>query len=137
MTEQVSPLCFGEQNSQRRNPRIPLDQRRDAAKPLDRLRIQRPDGFVDRRPVIVNQNLTAIGCIAVVPGEMDLRDRGCRQDIQISDRVDRSRWAGIRNPNRFQTFPPPPRNEDVRLVADPLHLGPIRRLVFDGAVFSA
>src|SRR6516162_6576185 len=33
-------------------------------------------------------------------------------------------------------LPTPPRNRDVRLVADILNLGPMRRLVFDGAVLS-
>ena len=46
----------------------------------------------------------------------------------------RAATTGLR---RFQTFPPPPRNGDVRLVADPLNLRPIRRLVFDEAVLSA
>ena len=65
-----------QQDLERRKVGVPLDQRGDWTEAPERRGIELPNGLCDPGAVVVDQNVNILG--GVMPGEMDLTDRGYR-----------------------------------------------------------
>src|SRR5262245_24691435 len=84
----IGLACFAQQDFERRNVRVPLDERRHIAEPAYDLRIERPHIVTHRRAVRVDQDLAAVEVVHGVTGEMDLADRTSRDVGEILARIE-------------------------------------------------
>ena len=75
-----------QQDLERGQVGVPLDQRGDWAEASKRRGIELPDGLCDPGAVVVNQNVYVLG--GVMAGQMDLADRFGRELLKIGDRVE-------------------------------------------------
>src|SRR5689334_15258263 len=66
----VCLVCLSGKHRQRRNVRVPLDESRNMAEPVDSSGIELPHGVAHRRVVRVDENLAALKGASTVTGEM-------------------------------------------------------------------
>src|SRR5262245_43665787 len=66
----LGPTGFLQQDRERRDVGVPLDQGRHGADARDRVTIQAPDLQRDRRTVVIDQDGLPVGVIARVAGQM-------------------------------------------------------------------
>src|SRR5262245_12196228 len=84
----IGLACFAQQDFERRNVRVPLDERRHIAEPAHGLRIERPHIVTHRRAVRVDQDFAAVKVIHSVAGKMNLADRTNRDAREILARIE-------------------------------------------------
>src|SRR5712692_4376122 len=83
-----------EQDGQRRDLEIPLDEGGTRARARERMVVERPYLRSDPRAMVVDEDGDAVGVVDAVPGHMELFDGSGRQRVDIRDRVEAEIDAG-------------------------------------------
>src|SRR6266852_5465221 len=87
LEQAIGGASLGKQDRQLGNVRVPFDERRHGAEPVQGLAIERPDLGRHARAVIIDQDGLAVGVILRMAGDMDLVYGAGRERVQIRDHV--------------------------------------------------